>query len=220
MSRIFSLTLIAVLAVSSLSLTMLTVKSTFAQNGVIPSVSILYPTNNTVFNVSIEGVYIQMLYQTNDTISWAGYSINGGANVTCTGNVTDYTEFLNDEYQFDFGHPTLTLYANDTAGNWATPQTVTYTVYFYADSTFPPTTPSPTPPPTAPIPEFPAFALLPLLLSVLSVAVMVRRRKTANLRCRSILFLPGHAGRDSLRGFSCVFNHERRLFRRINARAL
>lgn len=126
-------------------LTLLTAKPANAQNNNVPSVSILYPTNKTFFNVSIEGVFFQLLYQTNDTLSWAGYSINGGTNVTCTGNTTDNSAYIKDDYQLDFGQPTLTLYANDTAGKWAIPQTVTYTVYFYADTTNPPTTTSPTP---------------------------------------------------------------------------
>ena len=128
-----TLALILTLIVA-LSFLTLTVKPAIAQNNANPSVSILYPTDSTVFNVSIEGATFQLLYRTNDTLSWAGYSIDGGANVTCTGNTTDYNAFINDSYQFDFGHPTLTLYANDTAGNWAIPQTVTYTVYFYPDT--------------------------------------------------------------------------------------
>ncbi len=139
-----TLALILTLIVA-LSFLTLTVKPAIAQNNTNPSVSILYPTDGTVFNVSIEGATFQLLYRTNDTLSWAGYSIDGGANVTCTGNTTDYNAFINDSYQFDFGHPTLTLYANDTAGNWAIPQTVTYTVYFYPDTYPAPSSASPTP---------------------------------------------------------------------------
>lgn len=136
--KAFALILTVIVALSCLSL--LTAKPANAQSNKNPSVSILYPTDSTTFNVSIEGVYFQLLYQTNDKLSWAGFSVNGGANVTCTGNVTDYTQFLDDGYQFDFGHPNLTLYANDTSGNWAIPQTVTYTVYFYPDTVSAPST--------------------------------------------------------------------------------
>ena len=108
----------------------------------VPTISIVYPTNETVFNVSINAVYFQLLYQTNDTLSWVGYSIDGGGNVTCTGNTTDNSAYLKDGYEFDIGHPTLTLYANDTAGNWAIPQTVTYLVNVYPDSTSMPSSPS------------------------------------------------------------------------------
>jgi len=138
LSKVVALPLIISLVILSPSLI---IKPAIAQNTANPSISILYPTNETSFNVSIGGVYFQLLYQTNDTLSWVGYSINGGGNVTCTGNTTDYTAFLDDGYQFDFGHPTLILYANDTAGNCALSQTVTYTVYFYPDSTQGPTKP-------------------------------------------------------------------------------
>ncbi len=137
-----------------------------------PTISIVYPTNETVFNVSINGVYFQLLYQTNDTLSWVGYSIDGGANVTCTGNTTDNSEFTKDDYRFDFGHPTLTLYANDTAGNWAIPQTVTYTVYFYSDST------------SAPQSTFPNELILPIVISLflvlVAMAIVIYRKKHSN----------------------------------------
>jgi len=176
--------LVLILTISISCLTLLTAKPAMAQNNKSPSVLILYPTDSTVFNVSIEGVFFQLQYQTNDTISWAGFSINGGANVTCTGNVTDDSAYIKDSYQFDFGHPTLTLYANDTAGNWANPETVTYTVYFYADSYSAPSvppSPSPTLKSTSTVPEFPVLAIAPLLFGVFSVVVIVRHRKTANL---------------------------------------
>ena len=125
------------------------------QSNTAPTVSIVYPTDETVFNVSIEGVFFNVQYETNEPLSWAGFSIDGGSNVTATGNSTNYDEWINAGYQFDFGHNTLTLYANDTAGNWATPQTVTYLVDFYPDSTPPPSSPSstltnPSSPPSSP----------------------------------------------------------------------
>jgi hypothetical protein len=177
-SKTLALILTVIVALSFL--TLLTVKPASAQNNTNPSVSILYPIDSTVFNVSIGGVFFQLLYQTNDTISWAGYSINGGANVTCTGNVTDNSAYITDGYQFDFGHPTLTLYANDTAGNWAIPQTVTYTVYFYADSYSTPSSVPTSATPTPSAPEFPAIAVLAifLVLSLFAVIMLtVRKRK-------------------------------------------
>jgi YVTN family beta-propeller protein len=123
------------------------------QSNTAPTVSIVYPTNQTFFNVSIEGVYFNVLYETKDTLSWVGFSIDGGGNVTATGNSTDEQEWINNEYQFDGGHNTLTLYANDTDGNWATPQTITYLVNFYPGTTPPPTYPTPAPvPPPSPSP--------------------------------------------------------------------
>lgn len=174
--KAFALILTVIVALSCLSL--LTAKPANAQSNKNPSVSILYPTDSTTFNVSIEGVYFQLLYQTNDKLSWAGFSVNGGANVTCTGNVTDTNAFINDSYQFDFGHPTLTLYANDTAGNWAIPQTVTYTAYFYADSYYAPSSvpASASSTPTPAVPELSGLASVPLLLSMFSVAVLLRHR--------------------------------------------
>jgi hypothetical protein len=176
-----TLALILTIIVALSFLTLLTAKPANAQSNTKPSVSILYPSESTVFNVSIDGVYFQLLYQTNDTISWAGYSINGGGNVTCTGNVTDDSAYIADGYQFDYGHPTLTLYANDTAGNWAIPQTVTYTVYFYPDTYPAPSSVTPTPTSTPTVPEFPALLILPLLLSVFAIAVTFKHRKTTKL---------------------------------------
>jgi hypothetical protein len=179
MSKTFAFVLTVILALSFL--TLISTKSVFAQSTDIPSVSIVYPTDSTVFNVSIEGVFVQVLYQTNDTLSWVGFSIEGqqlGGNVTCTGNVTDYTEFIKDNYQFDFGHPTLTLYANDTEGNWAIPQTVTYTVYFYPDVAPLSSSSSSNPTSTPVIPEFCLLTIAPLLLSVFAAAVAVKHRKT------------------------------------------
>ncbi len=194
LSRVVALLLILCLAILG---PCLLIKPVIAQNAANPSISILYPTNETFFNVSIEGVYFQLLYQTNDTLSWVGYSINGGANVTCTGNVTDNSAYIKDEYQFDFGHPTLTLYANDTAGNWSIPQTVTYTVYFYPDTTSPPSSPSSVSSSASPslttspvypattaltpaLPELSGLVILPLFLSTLFIAAALRHRKTAS----------------------------------------
>ena len=177
-SKSKTLALILTVIVALSFLTFLIVKPTCAQNNTTPSVSILYPTDSTVFNISIEGVYFQLLYQTNDKISWAGFSINGGGNVTCTGNVTDNSAYIKDGYQFDYGHPTLTFYANDTAGNWAIPQTVTYTVYFYPDTYPAPSSATPTPTSTPTIPEFPWLIIVPLLLSVFAIAEIFRHRKT------------------------------------------
>lgn len=112
----------------------LMIKPTQAQFNSGPTVSIVYPTNNTFFKVSIAGVFFDLLYQTNDTLSWVGYSINGGPNLTVTGNNTNIDEYIKDRYQLpNAGYNTLTLYANDTAGNWATPQTITYRVHYYPD---------------------------------------------------------------------------------------
>ncbi len=92
-----------------------------------PEVSILSPSSDSFFNVSIEGVNYQLTYETNSSLSWVGYSIDGANNVTVTENYTWVHDFGSS------GCHTLTVYANDTSGIWATPQTVTYLVNFYPD---------------------------------------------------------------------------------------
>jgi hypothetical protein len=96
-------------------------KGAHSQVDTAPSIIILYPTNNTVFTVEhVEEVSFYLKYQTNITLSWVGYSLDGAKNVTVMGNDTYYHDLEAD------GYHNLTLYANDTAGNWATPQTVIY----------------------------------------------------------------------------------------------
>jgi hypothetical protein len=117
-----------------------------------PKVSILSPQNNSVFNVSIQGLSFHLIYETNTELSWVGYSIGGNSssneskergNVTISGNGTLVRDFGKS------GYFTLTLYANDTSGNWATPQTVTYLVNYGAEPTpTPQTTATPTTLPT------------------------------------------------------------------------
>ncbi len=117
-----------------------------------PTVSILSPKNDSFFNVSIEGVSFRLVYETNTVLSWVGYSIGGNGysiegkgsgNVTVSENGTLVRDFGSS------GYHTLTLYANDTSGNWATPQTVTYLVNFHVELTpTRPPSPSPTPSPT------------------------------------------------------------------------
>ena len=102
-----------------------------------PMVTILSPQNDTLFNVILDGVNYQLplVYETNSSLSWVGYSLDGASNVTVTGNSTLRVVGSN-------GYHTLTVCANDTSGNWATPQTVTYLVNFNPDYT---PTPSPSP---------------------------------------------------------------------------
>jgi hypothetical protein len=104
----------------------------------------------------------------------------GSGNVTVSENGTWVHDFGPN------GYHTLTLYANDTSGNWATPQTVTYLVNFYPD--YPPTpSPSPTkqatlePTPTAhniQLENFtPEIIILALVaIAVVGVIVLMKRR--------------------------------------------
>ena len=130
-----------------------------------PTISILSPLNDSFFNVSLGGVNYQLTYETNSTLSWVGYSIDGSDNVTVTGNSTFVHEFVSST-----GYHTLTVYANDTSGNWAIPQSVTYLVNFYPDYT-------PTPSPS--IPEFPTWIILPLAMisALLSVFALKSKKK-------------------------------------------
>ena len=110
-----ALALIVVMGIANSSF--LTIKPVIAQYNT-PSISIVYPTNGTIVNANMGTVGIQWQYPANSTFSWVGYNLNGGGNVTVTGKDNLYDIENNGDYTF-------TLYANDTAGNWATPQTVT-----------------------------------------------------------------------------------------------
>jgi autotransporter-associated beta strand protein len=169
-----------------------------AQSNTAPAISILSPTNDTVFNVSIAGIIYQIVYETNSTLSWVGYSLDGGGNVTVSGNNTYVGSTSIEERIENSGYNTLTLYANDTAGNWATPQTVTYLVEYYSDATSaaPVTSPTPSPsvPPHASLPPHkPTPSPLPstsqlqtltiltiLALIILLLIVFIKRRITKN----------------------------------------
>ena len=142
-----------------------------------PKVSILYPNNNSFFNVSLEGVSFYLTYESNNVLSWVGYSLGGkgysiegkgSGNVTLSENGTLVRDFGSS------GYHTLTLYANDTSGNWATPQTVTYLVNFYPEytpvsSSSPTLQPTSEPSPSPAIPEFPSWAILPILSLILAL---------------------------------------------------
>jgi hypothetical protein len=140
-----------------------------------PTVSILYPLNNSFFNVSIEGVNYKLIYETNSTLSWVGYSIGGnGYSIDGKGN-GNVTVSENSTWVHDFGsngYHTLTLYANDTSGNWATPQTVTYLVNLYPDYA-----PSPSPS----VPEFPTWIILPLVATVTLLTGSIIRGKKKSI---------------------------------------
>jgi hypothetical protein len=75
--------------------------------------------------------------------------------------------------------PTYDFYFNGTVSNWSNSQTLVYngTDYILPASTSSPTSSSiPSPSPT--VPEFPASTLIPLMVTMLCLAVMVRHRKT------------------------------------------
>lgn len=155
------LAFIVVMAIANSSF--LTIKPVIAQYN-ISSISIVYPTNGTMVNANMGMVYIQWQYPTNSTFSWVGYSLNGEGNVTVTG-----TDHLFDVE--NTGDYTFTLYANDTAGNWAPPQTVTYHVHVIGDAL---------PPNTIVVRAEIALTLAVIILLVLAIFLPYRRyRKTA-----------------------------------------
>jgi hypothetical protein len=154
--------LIVVMAIANSSF--LTIKPVIAQYNT-PSISIVYPTNGTIVNANMGTVGIQWQYPANSTFSWAGYNLNGGGNITVTG--TDHLFDIENN-----GDYTFTLYANDTAGNWATPQTVTYHVHVIGDA--------------LPVNMTAVIADIALILAVIIFFALVlfvayrRHRKTAN----------------------------------------
>lgn len=147
-------TLLLTLTIFMSCLTFMTVKPIDAQSTPVPEITILYPANGTFFNVSMGVDSFQLKYATNiKPLSWIGYSIDGGQNKTAYGEWFNVNQILYDAegnpsvrvsgvFENDGNH-NLTLYANNTAGDWATPQTVTYLVNINADTALPPTTSNP-----------------------------------------------------------------------------
>jgi PKD repeat protein len=79
------------------------------------NISIMSP-ENTTYAIS----EIPLTFTVNAPISWAAYSLDGGANVTTAGNAT-LTNLAE-------GSHNIVVYANNTAGNMSTSQTVYLTV--------------------------------------------------------------------------------------------
>lgn len=132
--------------------------STVQSDNVLPVITIESPTNASIINSNF-GDYpaftFPLIYETNTALSWVGYSINGGSNITIMGNSVIVNESINDH-----GYNALTLYANNTMGNWATPQTVTYLVVFHGDETSAPNNPSST-------------SILTMIIVVLLIVVII-----------------------------------------------
>jgi hypothetical protein len=151
--KILALFLTATAIISCLLV--LTVKPVNAQSTPSPEITILYPTNGTFFNVSMGVDIFQLKYTTNNPpLSWIGYSIDGGQNKTAYGAWYNIQQILYDAegnpsvrvsgvFESNGNH-NLTLYANNTSGDWAIPQTVNYFVNINSDTSIPPTTSNPT----------------------------------------------------------------------------
>lgn len=85
-----------------------------------PSISILSPANKSYAIVHDSYLNISLTFETDEPLSWVGYSLDGGSTVTVSENGTSL--------EIPAESSSLKLYANDTAGNWAAPQTVYYEI--------------------------------------------------------------------------------------------
>jgi hypothetical protein len=111
---------------------------------------------------------------------WLKYNIltDSSGKATVTFNVPTYS----GEWYVDVSFPSNN-FANHTilylAGNWQTGFTVSPTKTPTPSTAATPTTsPVPTANPSPTVSEFPALAILPLLLSMFSVALFIRRQKS------------------------------------------
>jgi hypothetical protein len=87
----------------------------------VPVISILSPENLTWYPRS----NVSLTFTVGEPTDWMGYSLNGQANVTITGNTTLKSLLDGSHY--------VVVYTNDTAGNMATSNMV----YFTVDTTHP-----------------------------------------------------------------------------------
>jgi hypothetical protein len=96
-----------------------------------PEIRLLSPANRSYGAVGNPYAAVPLIFETNVSLSWIGYSLDGGSNATATNGTL---------IEIPVGSQNLTVYANDTAGNWAAPQTV-----YYSIAVLPRTTPPPEP---------------------------------------------------------------------------
>jgi hypothetical protein len=73
----------------------------------------------SVENKTYNQLDLPLHFEVNEPTSWMGYSLDNGANVTLLGNTT---------LTLKEGVHTITLHANDTAGNMASSETIYFTV--------------------------------------------------------------------------------------------
>jgi parallel beta-helix repeat protein len=123
-----------------------------------PVISILSPANTTYTAVHDPYISVPLTFETNASLSWVGYSLDGDTNVTVSENGTII--------DIPAESRSLSLYANDTAGNWATPQTVYYSVAWNGGT-----------PSTEPFPWLPVAAAFVGVAAVVAVAALVRLKK-------------------------------------------
>jgi len=132
---------------------------------------IVSPKNQTTLNSN----EVPLVYTTNSAILWSYYSLDNFEMKYFEGNITlpDLSNGLHTLRLSVIYNVTTT----DNVQPWMT-TTKAQTVTFYVE-TIAPNSVSPNPTPT--VPEISWLVILPLLLSVFSVAVILRHRKTAKL---------------------------------------
>ena len=122
-----------------------------------PNVSILSPGNTSYAAIGNSYTTVPLTFEANASLSWVGYSLDGGANVTVSNGTM---------IEIPVGSSNLTVYANDTVGNWAVPQTVYYSVAWNGGT------------PPEPFPWLPiAVALTVAVAAVVAVAAAVYLKK-------------------------------------------
>jgi parallel beta-helix repeat protein len=87
----------------------------FAVDTTSPNITILSPENTTYATTSVSLTFV-----VDEVTSWIGYSLDGQANVTITGNTT--LSELSD------GSHSLIVYAKDTAGNTGASEIIYFTI--------------------------------------------------------------------------------------------
>ena len=86
-----------------------------------PEILVVSPANTTYSAVYDPYVTISLTFEANTSLSWVGYSLDGASNVTAMNETL---------IEIPAESRMLLLYANDTAGNWASPQSVFYEIAF------------------------------------------------------------------------------------------
>jgi parallel beta-helix repeat protein len=129
---------------------------------------LLSPANTSYAAVGNSYSTVPLTFEANVSLSWVGYSLDGGANVTSSNGTL---------IEIPVGSQNLTVYANDTAGNWATPQTVYYTVAWNGGT------------PPEPFPWLPVAAVSGTVVAVVAVAAVVylKKRKSENLKTQEAI---------------------------------
>jgi hypothetical protein len=84
-----------------------------------PVLTIISPANTSYTTSHGSNLTTPLTFWTNNSLSWVGYSLDGSSNITVMNGTL---------IAIPVGSQNLTVYANDTAGNWAEPQTVFYSV--------------------------------------------------------------------------------------------